>query len=347
MLALKKPNKWTSLDGNTFHQFVIENPNIYPQQTDTQKEKVQNAIKALKALKQPPASPFYAILMMDGDSLGKQMSNRANQDPITESLKKFTNGVQSIVKKHNGVLIYAGGDDVLAIFPLEDALNCAAKLRQYYLECFACHKNDEDGQQVFSTLSGAIEYAHITIPLTKILFDAHHLLDDIAKEKTGRDSIAIRVQKPGGLALEWSQPWKIALENNELIIEKLANTFRDVATNDPTFSSKFFYKIRERFEVLNPSKDKKGNLRHEAVLSETEAIDLMCMEYLNSGKTTFTTIDEAKKTTKLLLKQCRRFTRKMNKDNKEEAISNWERSDVLRVDAALLVRFLANKGIER
>jgi len=78
--GLTSQHKWTALDGNVFHPMVLENVNTYPKQ-----EKAQNVIAKLNALnthvkekrqqdKQSfsPASPFYAALMMDGDSLGKR-----------------------------------------------------------------------------------------------------------------------------------------------------------------------------------------------------------------------------------------------------------------------------------
>ncbi len=340
-------NQWTSLDGNVFHSAVLENVNTYPdikQATKTQqalkklndhvKEKLQAQDKRFM-----PASPFYAVLMMDGDSLGKHMSGgKKIQSNITKALEAFTKKVQDLVENHSGFLIYAGGDDVLAILPLEDALPCASTLRSHYENCFK-------GTDIPTTLSAAIEYVHIKISLTKALFDVHHLLDDIAKDKTGRDSIAVRVQKQGGLALEWSQPWEIALNEKSVVIDQLAEQFRKEQTEDALFSSKFLYKIRERFDLLNPAVDQQGVITHPAILQheKEEDIDLMCMEYLNSGANYLTTMAQAKTMIAPLLTQCRRVTRDITIDNKDD----WKRSDFLRVDGALLVRFLAHKGVER
>jgi CRISPR-associated protein Cmr2 len=122
-----------------------------------EKEENQAAAKevlaALKNIETKP-SPFYAILLMDGDSLGKYMRFTKKQPKISDALKKFTDKVNDIVYQNNGFLIYAGGDDVLAILPLEDALSCAKDLRDEYLEAFK-------GSDINSSLSGAIEYAHI------------------------------------------------------------------------------------------------------------------------------------------------------------------------------------------
>lgn len=339
--------QWTSLDGNVFHPFVLENVNTFPDQENAQK--VNQALQKLNEhVKEKysgftQASPFYAVLMMDGDSLGKLMSESAKQTSITCALEKFTSGVQEQVNKHNGFLIYAGGDDVLALLPLEDALQCAADLRMFYLDCFK-------SVGIHSTLSGAIEFAHLKIPLTKVLYDAHHLLDDIAKDKTGRDSIAVRVQKPGGVAIEWSMPWESALDDRQVVINQLAVAFRQEQGKDESFSSKFFYKIRERFDLLNPELDGKGNPilddeGNEKIIldrKEKEDVDLMCMEYLNSGKSTVASWSEARKHVEVLLDQCR-MTKRVNVNGEIKI----KPESSLFADGALLVRFIAQKGIER
>lgn len=191
----KKSKHWASHDGDVFFIPALENTKNYEDRQQAQK--VINALKALnKAAQVEMASPFYAVLMMDGDSLGSQMSDLNKQKKISLGLEKFTEAVLKIVQKNDGFLIYAGGDDVLALLPLEDALICAYELHEHYATCF--------DKPVTTSLSAAIEYTHIKMPLASVLKDAHHLLDKVAKEQTGRDALAVRVWKPGGQVLEWA-----------------------------------------------------------------------------------------------------------------------------------------------
>jgi CRISPR-associated protein Cmr2 len=321
--------KWVALDGNVFFDHALENKNIYPEEAKARA--VQKALKDLRDKTElKPVSPFYAILLMDGDSLGKHMSNPDKQPVISQALNKFTDRVPYIVHKHSGFLVYAGGDDVLAILPLEYALPCAAALRAHYHTCF-------ENTSVPSTLSGAIEYAHVKMPLTRVLLDAHQLLDEVAKDSRGRNAIAVRVWKPGGLTIEWAMPWEIALDSEgKVIIQQLAEEFQKMETETP-FSSKFFYKIGERFDLLNPPVE--GG---ERILIEEQALKLMAAEYLSSGvnekrKPKFT-LDKAQEKIRPLLEQCRPVVRKE---------SELKTSDKLEADGALLVRFLAQKGVER
>lgn len=320
------------LNSNALFSHVLENKKECPNSNAARQMK-----DAIKKLAQPTLpAPFYAILLMDGDSLGELL--RESGAKVSNALDCFTKQVPDIVYKRNGFLIYAGGDDVLALLPLEDALQCAADIRQCYLKAFKT-------QDLPSTISAAIEYAHVKTPLTRILGDAHHLLDDIAKEGRGRDAIAVRVWKPGGQALEWAMPWEKALikDSNQLKIAQIANQF---AGDKSEFSSKFFYRIRERFDLLNPEKNKHEEWGNEsAIFSEDDAVALLAVDYLASGINEGCKklkIKDAKDIIQPLLEQCRPVTR-----HKNESAVNFSISNRLEVDGALLVRFLAHKGVER
>jgi CRISPR-associated protein Cmr2 len=332
---------------------VLDNSRECPDQAAVREMK--KAIKALRIKESP--SPFYAILLMDGDSLGELL--RASGSAVSKALEIFTEQVSDIVDRHNGFLIYAGGDDVLALLPLEDALQCAAAVRQVYLDAFAA-------QNLASTISAAVEYAHVKIPLTRILGDAHQLLDEVAKEQRGRDALAVRVWKPGGQALEWAMPWEKALagspphpnppprggRTHSVKIEQLAAQFArdDAAVNDKEadrFSSKFFYKIREHFALLNPPRRKPGATEPAAIFGEDEALSLLAVDYLASGinqdRQPKLKLDDAKCIIQPLLEQCRPVVRSKSDDDRV----CFSTSKRLEADGALLVRFLAHKGVER
>lgn len=322
------PKRWKSLDGNVFFENVLDNKNVFEDQAQAQRVKKQLR-KLREVARLDPVSPFYALLLMDGDSLGANMSDPSKQKAITDGLAKFTRGVHDIVQQHNGFPIYAGGDDVLALVTLDQALPCAAALRRHYLDCFR-------GSGVETSLSGAIEYAHIKTPLGRVLHDAHELLGNVAKDGCGRDAIAVRVWKSGGLALQWAMPWEIAAPGGEPVIARLVKAFA-AADEDRQFSSKFFYRIRERFEMLNPAEKNEPR-----VLSDEQAEILLASEYLNSGVATARNLDKARGIVRPLLEQCRPVTRLAGQPQDQ-----WERDKTIRADAALLVRFLAQKGIER
>lgn len=207
-------------------------------------EEVRKKLRDLKActgLAEP--SPFYAVLLMDGDSLGAQMSDPDKQKGISSALNAFNQGVPAIVQDHSGFLVYAGGDDVLALLPQPYAINCAQDLQQFYARCFTDQNQLGEQASIFTSLSGAIEFAHYKNPLTRVLEDAHQLLDDVAKDQTGRDSLAIRVWKPGGLFAQWSAPWSS--------VQSLNRTAEQVAGHlAGDLSRSFFFKLETLIEQL-------------------------------------------------------------------------------------------------
>ncbi len=325
-----------SLDGQVFFESSLENPHIYPDQEQAQK--VKAALKQLRdsvtTPKIEPVSPFYAVLMMDGDSLGKHMSDSSKQRHISHALEQFTEQVDDIVRDHSGFLIYAGGDDVLALLPLEYALNCAKALRDHYLSCFAPYP------AITTTISAALELAHIKMPLGKVLGDAHHLLDDIAKDQTGRDAIAVRVWKPGGQHVQWAMPWDKALANDGVVIDQLAADFRQDQQSTP-FSHGFFFHVEQRFAMLNNKQN-----QPDWPFTEDVMVDLIAADYLNSGVNRSEpkakiTLAQARERIRPLLAQCATWRRI---DTESEV--TFQSQEGLNSDALQLIRFLAQKGVE-
>ncbi len=359
----KGHRKWEAIDGTVFFDAMLENKLLWVEKADAAKDLLKTLKKLRQQAKLEPVSPFYAILMMDGDDLGKQMSDTEKQPYITKGLSDFTKQVETIVCEHSGFLVYAGGDDVLAILPLEYAMNCAVGLRTAYDAVFtAINAKAQAEKQVWiqTSISAAIEYAHIKTPLGKVLGDSHKLLDNIAKDQHGRDSIACRIWKPGGLQMEWGMPWELALDDeNRVYLDMIAEQFRagkDDSNNErEQFASKFFFRIRERFELLNPTdvgEDPIFDVRDGEGFDK--AVSLMAMEYLNSGMAKanhIKTMEQARGIIKPLLTQCRHVVRKVDYqgDTKSKPQIGYEVEAKygFKADAALLVRFLAHKGIER
>ena len=313
---------FASLDGRIFFQSVLDHL-LHKEE----KESAKKAKALLHELTQKPPPPFYALLLMDGDQLGKYMGNPGNQKVISQALNDFTYEVGSIVEKHNGFLVYAGGDDVFALLPIEDALSCAYALRTRYRACF--EKHAQHAPDIETSLSGAIEYAHVKLPLAKLLADIHPLLDDIAKEDRGRDAIACRIWKPGGMAAEWATTWEHAehaehaIQDGEVELTRLSNEFRkNQVTDDDArdMASRFLYRLRQHFETLE---------------NDTETLEkVLAMEYRHSGLANADNFEEARQRIKPLLDQCRE-----RKQHAPEPLSP-------RPDAAMLMRFLAFKGAE-
>jgi CRISPR-associated protein Cmr2 len=212
-----------------------------------------------KKRKQGPAPAYYAILMMDGDGLGKWLRGETmppvrdvlhpqlaeyfrklngGQNPpgleaprpvgpalhasLSEALTNFAlHFVPAIVERHGGTLIYAGGDDVLALLPTRTALACAGDLRETYRRKWAM---DEEGHERLlmgsrATVSAGLVVVHYKEDLRFALQAARDA--EKAAKNGGRDALALRVCRRSGEDAEAILGWGQAVPL-ELMIEHFA-----------------------------------------------------------------------------------------------------------------------------
>ena len=196
----------------------------------------------------PPPS-FYALLLADGDRLGRLLG-RLGDDKVSEALGAFTSGVRDVVKEHHGVTVYAGGDDVLAMLPMPTALACAQALSDTYRSAFP-----DAGAENEATLSAAVVMAHVRLPLNYVLGEAHRLLDEVAKDGNGRNSLAASVLKPGGPYCQWVTTWTRPGPDDQgqgRAVDLLDGLVRrlDENTDEPGLSGALIYRIRDTLTRL-------------------------------------------------------------------------------------------------
>jgi CRISPR-associated protein Cmr2 len=118
-------------------------------------------------------------------------------------------------------------------------------------------RNLEEALGAEPTLSGAVVYAHYKTPLDEVMQEAHAMLDDVAKERTGRDSLAISVLKSSGKQYEWSMPWddescSLPLldgftpgDPRPTLVDELVDRYCE-----GEYTSSFIYRLRELFMLL-------------------------------------------------------------------------------------------------
>ena len=138
--------------------------------------------------------PYAAILKADGDRMGELLSRASTVDQsreISKALHDFASQVRAIVRDHRGHAIYAGGDDVLALVPLADALVCARKLAKTFENKLAPVAKDLDAN--CPTLSVGLGIGHFMQPLGS-LRDRADSAEKLAKgndAKKPRNALAI------------------------------------------------------------------------------------------------------------------------------------------------------------
>lgn len=249
---------FSRLDANWLHLDHARDERRYPMSADSRSE-VRDSLQALQrvhtdsgALGAP--SRFYALVLGDGDRLGKLVGELGGRI-VGPAVSRFTTAARSLVREHDGVTVYAGGDDVMAMLPAESALRCAQALSQAYRGAFR-----SDRLPVAATLSAAVVFAHIRYPLGRVIETAHQLLDDVAKDANGRDSVVASVLKPSGKNCEWVTTWSRcprgadgspatadvpALDQLYGLTEQLGDP-----SGEPGISSGLLYRIRHTLSLL-------------------------------------------------------------------------------------------------
>jgi CRISPR-associated protein Cmr2 len=178
---------------------------------------------------------------------------------ISEALGDFAlNTVPHVVAKHYGLLIYAGGDDVLAVMPIDTVLKAAQEIMKLYRTPFLVKRIDgvinkcEDkytpvkGEKLLihlgeaATISAAVVIAHHKAPLRGLINDAHRVLEREAKDRAGRDAVAILLKKRGGAEKLVAEKW---VNKKIPYVDLLTNLAKDLY--DDKASSKLMYKIEQ------------------------------------------------------------------------------------------------------
>lgn len=145
---------------------------------------------------------YIAIIVMDGDKMGaalKTLSSAEEHTEFSRTLAVFAEQkVSPLVEQTGGRLIYAGGDDVLAMCPADQALNLAEDLRNAFRKTMEKHHLDA---------SCGIAVGHYQFPLQRIVEEAR-AAETRAKNQRGRAAFAMSLLKRSGEIIFWGGKWE-------------------------------------------------------------------------------------------------------------------------------------------
>ena len=194
---------------------------------------------------------YYAIIQADGDRMGGVIEKSTDPSRFSEECWDYSRHAAETVQKYHGVVVYAGGDDLLCIVPVENRdglniFNLIGDLREAF--------GKEFGREVGApTLSFGVSICFYKFPLYEGFLAAHKLLADKAKKlKEEKNTLSLSLQKHSG------QSSILHFFNgggNEClqITTGLIKTLVEDAKNIPAADSK---KQSERERLLNSTADK-------------------------------------------------------------------------------------------
>ncbi|MER3473976.1 MAG: type III-B CRISPR-associated protein Cas10/Cmr2 [Armatimonadota bacterium] len=129
---------------------------------------------------------YYVILTADGDRMGqliRQQQTPEQHRQLSARLAEFAKKTEEIVRHHKGYQVYAGGDDLLALLPVNTALDCAVVLA------------DTFRQHIKGSLSIGIATAHRMEILQEALQWAREAQ---TQAKAQRNALSIALHTRGG-----------------------------------------------------------------------------------------------------------------------------------------------------
>lgn len=211
-----------------------------------------------------PLSSYYAILMMDGDSMGRRVSDCEKIEQhrqLSGKMEEFA-GFVAALRPAGGAVIYAGGDDVLMLLPLRNVLAVAQQLRDEYVKLF----NDwatkafsgEKAKETRFTCSTGLVIAHHLSPLDAALQEAR-AAEKRAKNLYGRDALAITVLKRSGEPVQVGAKWEVGSEKTVNLILDFVEHFEK---KENGLAAKFPYEAAQEAGALMEIDAK----AHEALL---------------------------------------------------------------------------------
>ena len=237
---------------------------------------------------------YYALLSMDGDEMGKWLSgekspkiskvlhpkiaawqerNGAAEEAlglprpvspalhaaISEALNRFAiRIVPEIVTQHNGVVIYAGGDDLLAALPLNTALQCAHELRKAF--------SSFDVLGARASASAGLVLAHQMENLRYVLGSVREA--EKRSKNAGRDRLTLAILRRSGEHSFATCGW-----NYVPTLVNECDTFRD------GYSDRWTYQLRRQLPVLEGLPE--GAFRAEIgrLLARSEKRDMSFLQH--------------------------------------------------------------------
>lgn len=158
-----------------------------------------------------PPMPYYAFVLADGDNMGKfiteRLPTRTLQQGFSKRLEAWATGTREIIEDHLGSLIYAGGDDVMAIVPLHRALLAARDLAESFADAMerVTVQPGAPDEVAKPTLSVGLAICHHMRPMRDAL-EVVRAAERRAKE-AGRNALAVIVDKRSGPRLEAAGRW--------------------------------------------------------------------------------------------------------------------------------------------
>jgi CRISPR-associated protein Cmr2 len=196
-------------------------------------------------------SPYYAIMLFDGDNMGEwycgnnlrdNVSLKKFQSELSKKLGRFAEEIRKeVLVLPKGKPVYTGGEDFLGFVNLNYLMEVMKELRERFARIELSVFSDKK-----LTFSAGIAIAHFKTPLAEVLKWARRMEKEAKKRDNNKDAFGIAVLKHSGEVEKTVLPWKI---EEEIWTTKLVQSCLKFL-KEGKFSSNFIIKIDAEFSKM-------------------------------------------------------------------------------------------------
>lgn len=221
-------------------------------ETDDESTKIIQRLKGSGRFKK--RHKYVALVSADGDGIGSKIQSLSDRDEITtfsKELMAFATRAVELVADFGAVPIYAGGDDLLFVAPLQN--QAGRSLFDLLADLHCKFSEQEKIREAGGTLSFGVSVFYYKYPLGEALENSRGLLKYLAKKLVShpqngaaeikKNALALRIHLHGG------QSFGTVLHQTGMTWDKWTSLLRSASAADTAFITGVIHTL-EQLEFL-------------------------------------------------------------------------------------------------
>lgn len=205
---------------------------------------------------------YYALVLFDGDKMGKWLAGENNKtkedlesfhETLSGALSRFGSYARNYLNRENknGHAVYSGGDDFLGFVNIHSLFEVMSHLREVFDDKVNKKIEAFKKEEKHLTFSAGILIAHYKTPFSEVLKKAREI-ERKAKKEGGRNAFGITVIKHSGEIQEAVYKWDAEKGSpngcsNWIALEHIA---KELDKEEGHFSPKFIQNLAAEFYQL-------------------------------------------------------------------------------------------------
>lgn len=208
---------------------------------------------------------YYATICFDGDSMGKWIGGtflkkdrmKEGQKKLTEVLGNYANWVKEAITIGDnnpdnylqGVVIYAGGEDLLAMIPLQYLFKVMETLREQFRQIVSEPMKEYMNKENEITFSMGVMISHIKCPLQLVLRKSREMEKAAKEYRDEKNAVSICMMKRSGDYILAAFPWTTEVSAKTIYTTSVLDSIVACFKEDKE-ALNFIRKLHYEFDVI-------------------------------------------------------------------------------------------------